>query len=123
MNTISFPNMFNIINNKLSTNLSYNIKSINESLKSLLLTSPGELLGDPAYGCRMKEKIFDIKSFNDIHEIKSLIIEAVNKYVPRIHLIHSNIIIFNNPNNNKYKISLRYTIKNTNEVGNLDIII
>ena len=51
MNTISFPHMFNKNRYTLSTSLSYDYQSTNESLKSLLLTNPGELLGDPAYGC------------------------------------------------------------------------
>ena len=59
MNTISFPKMFDVNSNKLSTNLSYNYQSIHESLTSLMLTNPGELLGDPAYGCEIRQQLLD----------------------------------------------------------------
>ena len=110
MNTISFPKMFNNNSNKMNVNLSTYIKSINESLKSLLLTSPGELLGDPKYGCALKEKLFDIKSDFNMIELRNIIMTAISRYMPEISLSSSNIKIYSNPNNNQYKIKIKYNI-------------
>ena len=108
MNTISFPKMFNNNSYKTSTNLSYNYKSIHESLTNLFLTSPGELLGDPQYGCAIKEKLFDNKTTFDMNELRNIMIHAIKKYVPQISVRASDIKIYSNPNNNKYKITLLY---------------
>lgn len=109
MNTISFPHMFNKNRYTLSTSLSYNYQSINESLKSLLLTRPGELLGDPEYGCRMLINLFDIKSNGSIEDLKSNILLAINKYIPEINV--NDIRIYESSNNNKYKITISYKLK------------
>ena len=54
--TYSFPQI--ISRGTYKTNLSSGNKSINECLGILLRTRPGELLGDPAYGCMLIERIF-----------------------------------------------------------------
>ena len=123
MNTISFPRMFDVNNNKLSTNLSYNITSINESLTSLMLTSPGELLGDPAYGCGIKDKLFDIKFNTNVNELKSIIVNAVTKYLPQIKVNHNLIKIYHNPNDNKYKIVIGYQLKTSAENQTYELIL
>lgn len=109
MNTISFPHMFNKNRYTLSTSLSYDYQSTNESLKSLLLTNPGELLGDPAYGCGLLNCLFDIKTNNNINELQSVINKAIEKYIPEI--IVNNIRIYTNSNDNAYKITINYTLK------------
>lgn len=109
MNTISFPKMFDVNNSKLSTNLSYNYKSIHESLTSLMLTSPGELLGDPAYGCGIKQQLFDIKSDVNVNVLKNTIVQAINKYMPQVKVISNNIKIYSDPNNNHYKLVIYYS--------------
>lgn len=113
MNTISFPNMFDVNNAKLSMNLSYNYRSTHESLTSLLLTSPGELLGDPVYGCGIKSKLFDVKTDANINELKSMIINSVNRYIPHIRIDY--VKIFHNVNDNKYKINICYRLNNNIE--------
>lgn len=123
MNTISFPKMFNNNSYKTSTNLSYNYKSIHESLTSLFLTSPGELLGDPAYGCAIKEKLFDVKTNFDMNEIRNIMIHAINKYIPQISVRASDIKIYSNPNNNKYKITLAYRTKTDTDLQSYELVL
>lgn len=109
MNTISFPNMFNKNKNDVMTSLSYNYESINESIKSLLSTNPGELLGDPLYGCGLKQKLFDLKTNANISELKNIIQNDIQKYVPGI--VISDIKIYSSENDNKYKITINYRLK------------
>lgn len=123
MNTISFPKMFNCNSYKTVTNLSYNYKSIHESLTSLFLTSPGELLGDPSYGCAVKEKLFDIKTNVDMNEIRNIMIHAINKYIPQIIVRATDIKIYSNPNNDKYKIILAYRTITDTELQSYELIL
>lgn len=115
MSTISFPNMFNINRNTMTTQISYGVQSISESLKSLLSTNPGELLGDPQYGCGMRLKLFDIKSDINITELRNIIYESIKKYIPQIIVNHTDIQFYSNPDNNKYKITIAYKILKINE--------
>lgn len=123
MNTISFPKMFDINNSKLATNLSYNYKSIHESLTSLLMTNPGELLGDPKYGCGIRMKLFDIKNNTNINELKTTLVDAINEYVPQINTDYSLVKIYSDGNNNKYKITIGYTIKDSKDLETFEIIL
>lgn len=123
MNTISFPKMFDINNSKLATNLSYNYKSIHESLTSLLMTNPGELLGDPQYGCGIRMKLFDIKNNTNINELKITLVDAINEYVPQINTDYSLVKIYSDSNNNKYKITIGYTIKDSKDLETFEIIL
>lgn len=123
MNTISFPKMFDINNSKLATNLSYNYKSIHESLTSLLMTNPGELLGDPKYGCGIRMKLFDIKNNMNINELKITLVDAINEYVPQINTDYSLVKIYSDSNNNKYKITIGYTIKDSKDLETFEIIL
>ena len=54
--TFSFPQVVNRYTKKVE--LSKDYKSINECLGILLRTRPGELLGDPNYGCNLIDRIF-----------------------------------------------------------------
>ena len=60
MNTISFPKMFNKNNYSMYTSLSYDIESINESLKAIFSINKAELFGDPNYGSNISELLFNI---------------------------------------------------------------
>ena len=122
-NTISFPHMFYATNKKSSVGLSYSIKSTNESLKSLLMTKPGELMGDPAYGCGLREKLFDIKSVHNIADLKNIILTAILRYLPRISTTQSQIKIYSNPNDNRYKITITYSLMPYSDLNTFSLII
>ena len=123
MNTISFPNMFNVNNSRLSTNLSYSYKSISESLKSLILTNPGELLGDPAYGCGFRQSLFDVKSDINVSELKNTVLTAINKYLPQIITNTSLIKIYGDSNSNHYKLIIYYRLVDTVENQTFELIL
>lgn len=123
MSTISFPNIFNKNDNRLSTTLSYAVESINESLNTIFYVNKGELLGDPAYGNSLKERLFDLANPMNIIELKSEIANIVNNSGLDIETNESLISIYTNGNNNKYRITIGYIISNSNEINMFDTII
>ena len=123
MSTLSFPNMFDINRNIMTTKISYGVQSISESLKSLLSTNPGELLGDPRYGCGLQLKLFDIKSDINITELKNIVYEAIKRYIPQIIVNHTDIAFYSNSDNNKYKITISYKISTTNESQYFEMVL
>ena len=118
-NTFSFPQIINRSSHKIE--LSSNTKSINECLGILLRTRPGELLGDPEYGCNLIERIFMYNGVLIQKLIKEDIIEAVNKYEPRIFMNENDISIVQNQTT--VDIYIQYEILQTGEINqyNLEI--
>ena len=59
---------------------------IKENIRRVLLTSPGERIGNPYFGCYLKNLIFEpepiIRS-----DIEDTIIEAIERWVPNVKVI------------------------------------
>lgn len=66
---------------------------IRESLRILLLTSPGERIMRPDYGCGIKSLVFDNMSENTITQMKDMIERAILFFEPRITLQHIEVNI------------------------------
>lgn len=115
--TFSFPQIINRISGKIE--LSSNTQSINECLGILLRTRPGEMLGDPNWGCYLIDRVFGYRGVVLAELIKEDILDAVQKYEPRITMTTDDITIVNNINN--IEIYLQYTIKETGEINNYNM--
>lgn len=115
--TFSFPQIIDRSTRK--TILSTSNKSINECLGILLRTRPGELLGDPNYGCNLIERIFRYNGILVESLIKEDIINAVEKYEPRIYLSQNDIQIVQDKD--IVNIYLQYTIKDTGEINTYNV--
>lgn len=111
--TFSFPQLVNRTTRKIE--LSTNTKSINECLGILLRTRPGELLGDPDYGCYLIDRVFRYNGVIIESLIKEDIMNAVQKYEPRIEMSTSNIYL--EQDGRILRIYIQYTIKETGEVN------
>lgn len=117
--TFSFPQIIDRLTGRIE--MSDNVKSINECLGILLRTRPGELLGDPNWGCNMITRIFMYQGLIVDELIKEDILDAVEKYEPRIEMGTNDIIIVEDTN--ILHIYLNYVIKETGEINsyNLDV--
>lgn len=115
--TFSFPQVVNRTTRKIE--LSSDTKSINECLGILLRTRPGELLGDPDYGCHLIERVFMYNGIVVEPLIREDIINAINDYEPRIECNESDINIIRS--GNTIGIYIQYNIKDTNEVNQFNL--
>ena len=117
--TFSFPQIVNRTSQNIE--LSENTKSINECLGLLLRTRPGELLGDPEYGCFLLDRIFRYNGIIIEPLIKEDIRQAIDKYESRIVVKNEDITIIQE--NQTVNIYLQYTIKETGQINeyNLEI--
>lgn len=117
--TFSFPQIVNRITGKIE--MSDNVQSINECLGILLRTRPGELLGDPNWGCNAITRIFRYQGVIVHQLIKEDILDAVSKYEPRIYMTSSDITMVKDYD--VLHIYLQYEIKETGEINtfNFDV--
>ena len=116
-NTFSFPQIINRISGKIE--LSSNTQSINECLGILLRTTPGEMLGDPNWGCNLMSRIFQYQGIIVGGLIKEDIIDAISKYEPRITVTTNDIVI--EENINVLNIYIQYEIKETGEINSYNM--
>lgn len=123
MNKISFPNIFNKNNKSLNTSISYNVNAINESISTLFYVNEGELLGDPSYGTTIRTLLFDVNNPTLISDIKTKIVDYINKYIPIITVDANSIKIYSNSNNTNFKITISYMINATSEYNYYELIV
>jgi len=91
---------------QLITTLKTNIK---QNLKMLVLTSPGECIGDPDFGVGIKKYLFEMNDNQVYSMIESAIRKQVKKHLPYIVITRVLFQSFNE-NPNGIKLSLEYTI-------------
>ena len=115
--TFSFPQMVDRTTRK--TTLSRDTKSINECLGILLRTRPGEMLGDPEWGCYLIDRVFRYNGAIIEPLIKEDILNAVQKYEPRVHMTEGDITIIQDIQ--VLKIFIMYEIKETGEINEFNL--
>lgn len=94
------------------------VPDIDESLRILLSTAPGERVMLPDYGCALRRMVFEEASEQTVTEIKGLIRKAVLFYEPRITLnrIDAQRV---DALSGRLDILLDYTVRTTNTRHNL----
>ena len=90
--------------------------SIKQSVRNLLLTSPGEKLFNPNWGCNLRGFLFDPISDTSAIEIKETVGLSLKNYEPRIEVI--DILVGPMLDNDGYDIVLYYKLRETTTVIN-----
>jgi phage baseplate assembly protein W len=85
---------------------------IKSNLKNLILTEPGERLGNPKFGTPLRKFIFEPYVEGEFeNKIENTITTAIKTYLPYVNIID---IIFDNNNENRDKhlvnLELQYSI-------------
>lgn len=117
--TFSFPQIINRTSGKIE--LSDNVQSINECLGILLRTRPGEMLGDPDWGCNLIDRVFQYNGIIVDALIREDILNAVEKYEPRITMTTNDITLVQDAN--VLQIYLQYEIKETGQINSYNMSI
>jgi hypothetical protein len=91
---------------------------IQEALRILLFTVPGERIFHPAYGCGLKLMVFEQVTESAVTEIRDVIERAVLFFEPRITL-NTVEVDAEDVYEGQLKIRLHYTIRTTNNRSNM----
>ena len=108
--SIKHPDTFNLI--KGATELSQEIHSVNESIRLILTTAKGELFGDPVFGSRLYEYLFDPTVENLDYLIATEIVECLNTFESRISIKNSDVKIKHE--DRSVIIDISYGLRNLN---------
>jgi uncharacterized protein len=64
-----------------------------ESIHRILNTSPGERVGDPEFGCRIQEVLFEQNDFLAATVGAEFIADAIRRFEPRVEIVTINPIL------------------------------
>lgn len=95
-----------------------NETDIEQSLRILLATNPGERVMQPAYGCGIKRMVFEQLSESLLTEMRHMIEKAILFFEPRI-TVESIDIDAGNWENGELRILIDYTVRTTNSRYNM----
>lgn len=115
--SFAFPNMISDVTRQMK--LVSDKVAIETSLKALLSTSKGELLGDPLYGTNILKYVYNTNDVILADIIRTEICTAVSKYEKRITVKEKNIKVYREINN--INIIIQYQINSTGYDGYVDI--
>ena len=121
--SIKYPVTFNLVSG--STDLDEDVTSINRCIGLILTTGKGELLGDPDFGCRLYELLFNQFSRTFEEEVKTEIVKAITAYESRVIVNTDGIEIthLENTDRNSYRIQISYNLKNTSKFSKTEITV
>ena len=83
-------------------------QQVKSNIKNLLLTSKGERVFQPDFGCDLKNVIFEQIDIQSLDEVDESIREALSTWLPYVN-INDLIIVQNESNPNEITISLEYS--------------
>jgi phage baseplate assembly protein W len=112
----SFPPRFNPLTKQVE--MVSEIEDIEESLRILFTTDPGERVMLPAYGCALRRLVFDNFSEHALTSLKDMIRKSILFFEPRI-LLHRVAATMADPLEGVLQIQIDYSIRTTNTRHNL----
>lgn len=113
-NTIIHPKCFNIITGRTQLNSLH--QSIQQSIRLIITTRRGELLGDPDYGSNLYKFIYETNCNIQWTLIEDDLKDSIAKYETRIRVEE---IIFSNPNSSTLNIKIVYSLVQMEELGDI----
>jgi phage baseplate assembly protein W len=93
-------------------------EDIKEAIFIILGTVPGERIMRPDFGCGIHEYVFSTMDTLSLRLIENAVIEALNRWEPRIDLVEVKVIT-DPSSEGKLLITLDYKVRTTNTSFNL----
>ena len=112
----SFPPSFDKL--EASVQMVSDVADIEESIRIILSTIPGERLMQPDFGCDIKKLVFEIADTWLVSELNHIIYHALLQYEPRINFIGLTVADRSQQAGVLY-VQLTYTIIATNTRHNM----
>ncbi|MBC7605042.1 MAG: GPW/gp25 family protein [Ramlibacter sp.] len=91
---------------------------IQQSLRILLATNPGERVMQPAYGCGIKRMVFEQMNESTLTEMRHLIEKSILFFEPRI-TVNEIAIDTDHWIDGELRIHIDYTVRTTNSRNNM----
>jgi phage baseplate assembly protein W len=97
------------------------INAVKQSVRNLILTSPGERPFNPNIGSGVRALLFEpVDAFTAI-DLKEAITLTIENFEPRIKL--NEVKVFDEADNNRYRIEIEFIILTSLQTGDVDFYI
>jgi phage baseplate assembly protein W len=97
------------------------INSVKQSVRNLILTSPGERPFSPEIGSGVRALLFEpVDAFTAV-DLKEAITLAIENYEPRVKLLE--VKVYDEADNNRYRIEIEFMILTSLQTGDVDFYI
>lgn len=93
------------------------VAAISQSLNNILSTQRYERLFNVEFGVDFEERLFDLIDDITSFEILGIIAQRVQLFEQRVDLDFTRSLVTPDPDNNKYDVSLIYTLKGQPDLG------
>lgn len=112
----SFPPDFNRVNN--SVQMVSDISDIEDSIRIILSTTPGERIMQPEFGCDLKRLVFETIDSTLLASLDHLIYHALLNFEPRITFLNTEILNLESQNG-QLLIQINFKVIITNSRHNI----
>lgn len=82
------------------------LQQAKHNLRNLLLTTPGERVGQPEFGSRLKYVVFEQQSPDIDNLVEEVIRSATDKFLPHINILN----VFTNKQDNTLNVSIEFSV-------------
>jgi phage baseplate assembly protein W len=97
------------------------INSVKQSIRNLIMTSPGERPFSPDLGSGVRGLLFEpVNSFTAL-DLKEAITQVIENYESRVRLL--NVSVIDDGDNNRYKVQIQFQIITSLDTGEADFYI
>lgn len=98
--------------------LSNQADDVEQSIRIILSTRPGERVKRPTFGCRLQEMVFRPNNAHTHQSIRDTIMEAIIQWEPRVRDL--NVIVKGDPKDiDRLNIEIEYLLRDSNTPRNL----
>lgn len=95
----------------------YDINSIKQSVKNLILTNKGERPFNPRLGSNVRGLLFEPADPFTALDIREAIRETISNYEPRVKLL--GVVVKDDADANRYSVEIEFQILTTLETGDV----
>lgn len=115
--------LINFDKNPITGNLAKitNEEAVKQAIKNLVLTNQGERLYNRTMGSKVRASLFDPADAMTAEMIRTTIEQTITYHEPRANLL--GVEIFDDSDNNAYKVNIYFNLINIPDVIQLDLIL
>lgn len=117
--SIRHPKEFSIVSG--NTDLSAEVESINQSIRLILTTARGELFGDPVFGSRLHEYLFNYSGEALYSLLRTEIVSVLSSQESRVTVFEDGISF--EEKDEVLVINIKYTIRYTNHTSEMSLLV
>lgn len=93
-------------------------KDIEQSIRIILGTRPGERVMRPTFGCKAHDLLFEIRDATTASLLKKYVLDALNFWEPRIQVLQVEVLL-DNDLDGALQVEISYEIKDTHDVRSI----